>query len=57
MPRFDFRRLDAMKLECERGCFSTLNHNLGFCYDDWRVAKFVVRLAARGFRGGARSFD
>jgi len=56
-PRFDFRRLDAMKPDCERACFSTLNHNLGYCYDDRRVAKFVLGLAARGFRSGARSFE
>ena len=56
-PAFDFGHLDGMKRECERNCFSTLNHNLGFCYDDRRVARFLVRMAARGFRGGAQSFE
>jgi MoaA/NifB/PqqE/SkfB family radical SAM enzyme len=56
-PAFDFGQLDRMKPECQRNCFSTLNHNLGFCYDDRRVARFVFRAAARGFRTGARSFE
>ena len=56
-PAFDFGHLDGMKRECERNCFSTLNHNLGFCYDDRRVARFLVRMAARGFRSGAQSFE
>jgi MoaA/NifB/PqqE/SkfB family radical SAM enzyme len=56
-PAFDVGHLDGMKRECERNCFSTLNHNLGFCYDDRRVARFLARMAARGFRGGAQSFE
>ena len=56
-PRFDVRQLAAMKVECQRNCFSTLNHNLGFCYDDRRAARFVLKNAAKGFRGGARSFE
>jgi hypothetical protein len=56
-PRFDFQQLDRMKPECQRNCFSTLNHNLGFCYDDKRVARFVLRMAAHGFNSGARSFE
>jgi MoaA/NifB/PqqE/SkfB family radical SAM enzyme len=56
-PKFNVGELDAMKLECQRNCFSTLNHNLGFCYDDRRAARFVLKQAARGFRTGARSFE
>jgi len=56
-PEFDLARLDRMRVECQRNCFSTLNHNLGFCYDDRRVARFVLRMAARGFQTGARSFE
>jgi MoaA/NifB/PqqE/SkfB family radical SAM enzyme len=55
-PKFDVRQLDRMKVECQRNCFSTLNHNLGFCYDDRRAARFVLTQAARGFRGGIHSF-
>jgi len=30
-----------MKQTCQQHCFSTLNHNLAYCYDDARVIKFV----------------
>jgi MoaA/NifB/PqqE/SkfB family radical SAM enzyme len=56
-PSFDFGKLDAMRAECQRNCFSTLNHNLGFCYDGGRVARFVLRMVARGVNSGARSFE
>ena len=56
-PAFDFAKIDGMRGDCQRNCFSTLNHSLGFCYDDRRVARFVFRMAARGFQGGARSFE
>ncbi len=56
--KFEQPQLDGMKVECQRNCFSTLQHNLGFCYDDLRVARWVVRQALRGFRGGtATSFE
>jgi MoaA/NifB/PqqE/SkfB family radical SAM enzyme len=56
-PMFDQKQLDEMKVDCQRNCFSTLNHNLGFCYNDRRVARFVLGQALHGFRGHARSFD
>jgi len=56
-PAFDFGALDGMREDCQRNCFSTLNHNLGFCYDDRHVARFVLRMAAGGFKSGARSFE
>ncbi len=56
-PQFDAQQLDAMKVECQRNCFSTLQHNLGFCYNDRRVARWVAAQAATGFRAKARSFD
>lgn len=57
-PAFDVHALDAMKVECQRNCFSTLNHTLGFCYDDIRAARFVLQQAARVFRGGSmHSFE
>src|ERR1700691_339538 len=40
-PKFDQEQLKAMKGTCERHCFSTLNHNLGYCYNDARVIKWV----------------
>jgi radical SAM protein with 4Fe4S-binding SPASM domain len=55
--RFQQDQLDAMKRTCQRHCFSTLNHNLGYCYNDRRVLKVVWQQARRGFKGGARSFD
>jgi hypothetical protein len=42
-----------MKKSCQTHCFSTLNHNLGYCYDDGRV----LRQALRGFQGVTGSFD
>jgi MoaA/NifB/PqqE/SkfB family radical SAM enzyme len=56
-PAFDARRLEVMKAHCQGHCFSTLQHNLGFCYDDRRAMRWVARQAARGFRSGARSFE
>jgi hypothetical protein len=38
-PRFNQRQLKEMKHTCERHCFSTFNHNLGYCYNDARVIK------------------
>ncbi len=57
-PSFDLRQLDGMKVECQRNCFSTLQHNLGFCYNDARVIRWVATQALHRFRGGgARSFE
>ena len=55
--RFDLAQLGAMKVDCQRNCFSTLQHNLGFCYDDRRVARWIGKQARRGFRTGAGSFE
>jgi MoaA/NifB/PqqE/SkfB family radical SAM enzyme len=56
-PRFESRQLRPMKETCQGRCFSTLNHNLAFCYDDRRVLKWVGRQALRGFQGLTGSFD
>jgi MoaA/NifB/PqqE/SkfB family radical SAM enzyme len=40
-PKFDQQQLGAMKKTCQRHCFSTLNHNLAYCYNDARVIKWV----------------
>src|SRR5260370_21616 len=50
---FDSKQLAHMKETCQRHCFSTLNHNLAYCYDDARVIKFLWNLAVtHRFQGG-----
>jgi hypothetical protein len=48
-----------MKDTCQRHCFSTLNHNLAYCYNDARIIKFLWNLTVtHRFRGGhAHSFE
>jgi MoaA/NifB/PqqE/SkfB family radical SAM enzyme len=55
--KFNRRQLGEMKQTCQRHCFSTLNHNLGYCYNDARVLKWLYQQARSGFKGGARSFE
>jgi MoaA/NifB/PqqE/SkfB family radical SAM enzyme len=55
--KFEVKQLDEMKKECQTHCFSTLNHNLGYCYDDARVIKWVLKQASRAFQGVTGSFD
>jgi MoaA/NifB/PqqE/SkfB family radical SAM enzyme len=56
---FDRKQLRQMKQTCQRHCFSTLNHNLAYCYDDARVIKFLWNLmVTHRFQGGhAHSFE
>lgn len=49
--RFDRRQLDEMKQQCQLHCFSTLNHIVGYCYNDRRVIELLVNQARHGFRG------
>ena len=57
-PKFDSKQLKEMKNTCQHHCFSTLNHNLGYCYNDARVMKWVWKQAVTNkFKGGARSFE
>jgi MoaA/NifB/PqqE/SkfB family radical SAM enzyme len=56
-PKFDMAQLGAMKAQCQPHCFSTLNHNLAYCYDDARVIRWVLKQARRGFRGVSGSFE
>jgi len=56
-PRFDVCQLDIMKQACQRHCFSTLNHNLAYCYDDGRVVHWVLKQARHGFQGVTGSFE
>lgn len=56
-PKFDWASLNEMKKTCQRHCFSTLNHNLAYCYDAKRVIKWIWKQARNGFQGGAKSFE
>lgn len=56
-PKFDPAQLATMKKTCQRHCFSTLNHNLAYCYNDARVIKWLWKQAKNGFQGGARSLE
>jgi MoaA/NifB/PqqE/SkfB family radical SAM enzyme len=48
--KFDRAQLSTMKVECEPNCFSTLNHIVGWCYDDARVVRFLIKQARHGFQ-------
>jgi MoaA/NifB/PqqE/SkfB family radical SAM enzyme len=50
-PKFETTQLKEMKKSCEPHCFSTLNHIVGFCYNDARVIKWLLQQAVRGFQG------
>jgi len=54
--RFERQQLDQMKESCQTHCFSTLNHNLGYCYNDTRVIKWVLHQAVHRFQGVNGSF-
>jgi len=57
-PKFDQKQLREMKHTCQRHCFSTLNHNLGYCYNDARIIKWVwTQAVTNRMKGGARSFE
>ena len=57
-PKFDQEQLKEMKTTCQQHCFSTLNHNLAYCYNDARVIKWVwTQFVTNRLRGGARSFE
>jgi MoaA/NifB/PqqE/SkfB family radical SAM enzyme len=59
-PKFDPAQLADMKKKCQRHCFSTLNHNLAYYYNDAWVIKFVwtqivnevLKCGTRGVDGG-----
>lgn len=59
IDHFTFNRdqLFEMKTTCQKHCFSTLNHNLAYCYNDARVIKWMWENVKRGFQGGMRSFE
>ena len=56
-PCFEKQQLADMKVECQRRCFSTLNHNLAYCYDASRAIRWVMKQAAHGFQGTHGGFE
>jgi len=56
-PHFDSQKLSVMKKTCEPNCFSTLNHIVGWCYNDARVVKWLAKQAAHGFQGIRGNFE
>jgi MoaA/NifB/PqqE/SkfB family radical SAM enzyme len=56
-PRFDRGQLTEMKRTCEPNCFSTLNHIVGWCYNDARVIKWMFKQARHGFQGIRGNFE
>jgi len=56
-PRFDREQLTDMKRTCEPNCFSTLNHIVGWCYNDARVIKWMFKQARHGFQGIKGNFE
>jgi hypothetical protein len=54
--KFDIPQSSEMKKSCHTHRFSTLNHDLGFCYNDCGVIKWVRKQAAHGFQGVTGSF-
>ncbi|HYZ87623.1 MAG TPA: hypothetical protein VE621_24620, partial [Bryobacteraceae bacterium] len=55
--KFDRDDLKTMKQTCQKHCFSTLNHNLAYCYNDARVIRWLWQRALSGFQSGAKSFE
>jgi MoaA/NifB/PqqE/SkfB family radical SAM enzyme len=55
--RFDREQLRQTKRECQPHCYSTLNHNLAYCYQASRALGWTLKQAIRGFRGTTGSFD
>ncbi len=55
-PRMDFNKLNEMKRNCTRNCLSTCQHTLGYCYNNLRVLRWLLKQALHGFRGVTGSF-
>jgi MoaA/NifB/PqqE/SkfB family radical SAM enzyme len=55
--KFEASQLQEMKKGCQPHCFSTLNHNLAFCYDATRAIKWMAKQAMHGFQGTTGSFS
>lgn len=50
-PRFSSQELARIKRGCQPHCFSTLSHNLSYCYNAGRAIRWTLRQAVRGDRG------
>jgi len=55
--KFEKGQLDEMKKGCQPHCFSTLNHNLAYCYKATRTIKWTLKQAMRGFQRTTGSFE
>src|SRR5260370_32063304 len=55
--RFETAQLQEMKGGCQSHCFSTLNHNLAYCYKASRAINWTLMQALRGFQGTTGSFE
>jgi MoaA/NifB/PqqE/SkfB family radical SAM enzyme len=56
-PKFDRAQLEPMKAECQKHCFSTLNHIVGYCYNDRRAIQWLLKQARHGFQGVHGNFE
>jgi hypothetical protein len=55
--KFEAGQLREMKQACQPHCFSTLNHNLAYCYKASRAIRWTLKQALRGFQGTTGSFE
>ena len=46
-----------MKKTCERHCYSTLNHIVGYGYNDRRVIQWMIKQVRNGFQGVRGNFE
>jgi MoaA/NifB/PqqE/SkfB family radical SAM enzyme len=56
-PRFERAQLADMKKTCERHCYSTLNHIVGYGYNDRRAIQWLFKQALNGFQGIRGNFE
>jgi len=56
-PRFEPTQLAQIKRGCQPHCFSTLNHNLAYCYKASRAIRWTLKQALHRFQGTTGSFE
>jgi MoaA/NifB/PqqE/SkfB family radical SAM enzyme len=56
-PRFERTQLADMKKTCERHCYSTLNHIVGYGYNDRRVIQWLFKQTRHRFQGIRGNFE
>ena len=54
--KFETKQLEEMKDGCQPHCFSTLNHNLAYCYDAMRVVQVDGQAGCARLSGRQRQF-